>query len=143
MHRRGFTLVELAFVLAVMSLLVAASVPGYHQVLLHARANEARSMLSALHHIVSIYQRDHGEVLECAPSPSEAVPTVAVPFVARPCWKALGFSVDGPVRYRYQVKRAGSGFEVIAEGDLNGDSVTSKFTLSSQDLRVTTEREFE
>lgn len=143
MHRRGFTLVEVAFVLTVMSLLVAVSVPGYHQVVLHARANEARSMLSALHHSVTVYQRDHGEVLECAPSPGEVVPTTAAPFVARPCWKALGFSVDGLVRYRYQVKRAGSGFEVIAEGDLNGDSVTSKFTLSSQDLRVTTEREFE
>jgi prepilin-type N-terminal cleavage/methylation domain-containing protein len=143
MHRRGFTLVELAFVLTVMSVLVAVSVPGYHQVMLQARASEARAMLSALHHTVSVYQRDHAEVLECLPLPDEPVPTTAVRFVARPCWKALGFTIDGLVRYRYQVKRGATGFEVIAEGDLNGDSVTSSFTLSSRDLRVTTEREFE
>ena len=99
-RRRGFTLVELAFVLAVLSILVGISVPGYQQVLRYARTSEARSMLQALHHAEVVYQRDHGAVLECPAPAEEPIPLTAVPFVSRPCWRALGFKVEGPVRYR-------------------------------------------
>jgi hypothetical protein len=42
-------------------------------------------------------------------------------------WRCLGFELTEPMRYRLTYTVAGVSFEVIAEGDLDGDGVTSKF----------------
>lgn len=143
MTRRGFTLVELAFVLAIITFLVAATIPGYHLIWLRTQTSEARAMLMALSHAEATWRRDHGQYLECLAGSAEDVPKVARPFPERACWKALGLSSAERTRYRYQVKLTPTGFEALAEGDLDGDGVTSTFRLTSNDLVVTTENELE
>ena len=49
----------------------------------------------------------------------------------------LGFTMSQPQYYRYSyrahgVSQAGDGFDAVAEGDLNGDGVTSQFRVSGQ-----------
>lgn len=143
MARRGFTLVELAFVVAIIAFLAAATIPGYHLVWLRTQTTEARSMLVALAHAESTWRRDHGSYLACPPGPTEDVPKVARHFPDRACWKALGLSTAERSRFRYQVKLTPTGFEAIAEGDLDGDGAPSTFKLQSNDLIVTAENEFE
>lgn len=48
-----------------------------------------------------------------------------------PSWKAIGFAPTGPVYYAYQFVTAADGksVEVIAEGDLDGDGVRSKYSV--------------
>lgn len=143
MRRSGFTLIELAFVLAVITFLAAATIPGYHLLWLRTQTSEARAMLVAIAHAESTWRRDHGAFLECAPGPSEEVPKVPRPQPGRPCWKALGLEPREPSRFRYQVRLTPAGFEALAEGDLDGDGVTSLFRLQSNDLAVTVENELE
>lgn len=143
MTRKGFTLIELAFVLAIITFLAAATIPGYHLVWLRTQTSEARSMLVALSHAESAWRRDHGAYLECLPASAEEVPKVARPQPERACWKALGLSSAERSRYRYQVKLTPTGFEALAEGDLDGDGATSTFRLLSNDLIVTSENELE
>lgn len=143
MTRKGFTLIELAFVLAIIAFLVAATIPGYHLIWLRTQTSEARSMLVALAHAEATWRRDHGQYLECLAGSAEDVPKVARPFAERACWKSLGVSSAERSRYRYQVKLTPTGFEAIAEGDLDADGVTSTFRLTSNDLVVTSENELE
>jgi prepilin-type N-terminal cleavage/methylation domain-containing protein len=140
--KRGFTIIELALVLAVMGVLVAATAPTIHFLMLNARTSEARTMLSAIAHAELRHRRDHGQVLAC-PAEGE-VPKGPVRFPSeRPCWKALGVETDGEVRYRYSVVVGPSGWTALAEGDLDGDGVTSTFSLDGATLALTVAREFE
>ncbi len=46
-------------------------------------------------------------------------------------WKALRFNTYGPIHYRYSYKpnNKENAFETFAEGDLDGDGVTSKYMI--------------
>lgn len=135
-NERGFTLIELSFVLTVIAVLAAVTVPAYEIVLRRAKAAEADAMLHGIAQAQLRYWRDHGEYVAC---PAEGpIPIEPVAFDAdRPCWKALGVQADGPVRYRYGVDLADGSYTVVAEGDLDGDGITSRFELPGQTLVVT------
>ena len=133
--RRGFTLLELCFVISIMGILTALTVPTYDVLLRRAHQSEARSMLSAIAHAQLTHQRDTGTWLACPATGPIPAPTAAFPDEA--CWKTLGIFPDGPVRYRYGVTLRGEGFIVTAEGDLDRDGQASLLTLEGSSLTIT------
>jgi len=139
--RRGFTLLELCFVLAVMAGLAALTVPSYQAVLRRAQAAEAGAMVEAMAHAELRALRDRGAFVPCPAS--GGVPTHPVPFVQAPCWQQLGFAPTGLVRYRYAVDVTGGSFQVRAEGDLDGDGQTSLFTLNGATMVLQVQDELE
>ena len=145
MRSRGFTLIELAMVLAVLGLLASLAVPSYRGVLLRARAAEARIGLEGIADAELRYFRDHGRFLACAPEPPGAPPrgTTARFDATAPGWRELGFRMEGPVRYRYEIGLEGTTFVAIARGDLTGDGKSSTFTLRGDTLKLTVEDELE
>ena len=140
--RRGFTIIELSYVLVVIGILVAVSVPAYDSFARRAKADEARSMLPAIAHAELRHFRDRGGYLPCAAE--GPVPRTPVSFPNQTsCWKALDIQLTGQVRFRYSVEVVDGHFFAVAEGDLDGDGVTS---LSRWDGRLgaaTVERELE
>jgi len=103
---------------------------------------EAHANVQAIAHAQLRHFRDRGSWVDC---PAEGpVPTTPVPFPAtRDCWRALGFSPEGLVRYRYGVELTDEGYVVTAEGDLDHDGVTSRFVLTGHDLALTVTDESE
>ena len=68
------------------------------------------------------------------PSPAQVPgkrPVDALQSFEHASWKAIGFAPSGPVYYSYQFVTAADGksVEVIAEGDLDGDGVRSKYSV--------------
>jgi prepilin-type N-terminal cleavage/methylation domain-containing protein len=124
--RRGFSIIELSYVLAVMGIVVAISVPTYDVFLKRARVDEARSMLAAIAHAELRHFRDRGAYLACAAEGSVPKGPAVFPN-ASACWKELGVAVSGEVRYRYSVELADGTFFAIAQGDLDGDGRESVF----------------
>ena len=139
--RRGFTLIELAFVIAVIAILAAVAVPTTYTLVLRARSEEAKATLHAIAHAQLQHRRDHGVYLPCAPDGE--VPKGLTAFSTAECWSALGIAQQGRVRYRYAVTVEGDSFAVLAEGDLDGDGTTSRFLLDGKTLDVSSERELE
>ena len=132
--RRGFTLLELCFVIMILSLLVAITVPTYDVLLRRTHQAEARSMLSAIAHAQLQHQRDSGAYLACpATGP---IPSPTAEFPTDPCWKKLGITIGGAVRYRYGVDLTDSSFVVTAEGDLDRDGQLSTLTLQGETLQI-------
>jgi prepilin-type N-terminal cleavage/methylation domain-containing protein len=142
-RRRGFTLVEMSFVIAVIALIIGLSVPAYHALVLRAKVGEARAMLEDVSHLELQHRRDHGAFLACEAPATEPVPKAEVLLPTRACWATLGFSPTGPLRYRYQVLTQGGSYTVVAEGDLDADGVTSRFALDGRTFTLTVERELE
>lgn len=141
-RRLGFTLLELSAVIAIISILAATGVPAYDALVRRAHADEARTMIQAIAHAELQHYRDHGSYLACAPA--GPIPQGPGHFPAdEACWRALGLRADGDVRYRYQAALDGTSFVVTAEGDLDRDGTTSRFTLRGATLAVETENELE
>lgn len=137
MRKRGFTLVELAFVLAVLGLLAGMTVPAYQQSVRRAQSAEAALLLEHIANEELAWRRDHGAFLACGAMPAQPPKGEAVAFDASGCWRDLGLRVEGPVRYSYRVELHGETFRAIAEGDLDGDGVRSVFTLDGAGLDLT------
>ena len=144
MRTRGFTLIELAFVLAVLGVLVSLTVPGYRAITLRSRAAEAPLCLEALADSELRYFRDHGSFVAVPPTPSSPPKATSVKIdAAAPGLAELGFRWDGAVRYQYEVVLEKGGFRAIARGDLDGNGKQSTYALRGDTLALDVKDELE
>ena len=139
--RKGFTILELSYVLAVIGILAAATIPAYDLLLRRARASEAPTTLEAIAHAELQHFRDRGAYLAC-PAEGE-VPKVPQPFPTAACWKTLQIAIGADVRYRYGVTLEGDSFVATAEGDLDRDGTPSRYTMDGRTLVVDGKDELE
>jgi type IV pilus assembly protein PilA len=114
--RRGFTLVELAIVVAIVGVLAIIAVVAYRKYMTHSKVSEAYTVISA----IRIAQEDHkAERGTYADLGDTYCPTLAGSGKVKAAWtptctggtdtwEKLPVHIDGPVSFAYAT-RAGSG----------------------------------
>lgn len=140
--RRGFTIIELAYVITVIGLLTAVTVPTYRYILLRAHAAEAHATLHTIAHAELRHFRDQGSYVACPPG-STPVPARPVPWPTQPCWEQLRIEITDQVRFRYGVELTDDSFVVTAEADLDHDGTPSMYRLHGRNLHLEIEGELE
>jgi type IV pilus assembly protein PilA len=151
-NQKGFTLIELMIVVAIIGILAAVAIPAFMRYMNRARSTEAEQFIKKIQDGAVAYyhnpsQPDINPVGKQFPNGSEVF-TPAADCCAQPgdkCapnaaswntvnWQALNFSVDDPHYYGYAYTVADPlvGFSAQASGDLDCDLTRGTFTLQTQ-----------
>ncbi len=145
--RRGFTLIEIMMVIAIIGVLAAIAIPNFLRFQFRARIAEAPLMLGMIRTGQIQYFATHDCYMDINPNPGAIPPAGGVlPFNTAqsgiiPCsggaleFADIGVDVGTPVHFQYQCTVLAvantEGFACDAEADLDTDGVTSVWALCS------------
>ena len=160
-NKRGFTLVELMIVVAIIGVLAALAIYGVRKYLTNAKSAEARTAIGRIAKDSQVaYERENmaGAILDLKDTVDIAhelcAAGVAIPAALADVsnkkyqsdpgewnvggWGCLKFSMSDPQYFQYEyvqtTARSGDGAEFSAEahGDLDGDLTPSTFSLGGK-----------
>ncbi len=147
---KGFTLIELMIVVAIIGILAAVAIPAFMKYIRRSKTSEATMNLRKLFDAsVAYYSNEHtnrgGSILaKMFPSTIESTPGNAAcdagdskkhapdaGIWADPSWQDLNFAIDDPFLFQYRYQAGGVGtdafFTAGAHGDLDCNGVLSTF----------------
>lgn len=164
--RRGFTLIELMVIVAVVGVLAAVAIPTYQSYLHRSRTAEGYSFLAEIRQRQESYRAEFGQYCSVSAAPGSAVDAGAWAPTSLPAggakiawtpsgnWTQLGAVPDGPVLFQYRTTAGppgttpgiagytGADFWFIAQAraDLDGDGevmILESYSASNHVFRAT------
>jgi prepilin-type N-terminal cleavage/methylation domain-containing protein len=142
---RGFTLIELMIVVAIIGILATVAIPAFMDYVKRSKRSEAVLQLNKLGKNA---KRTYGETASYPTGTASPAPTppgtrgccggtgkspnhcAADPTAWTGVWKALDFEIDEDSLFYYSYDGASQSYSALAIGDLDCDGVQITYTLS-------------
>jgi type IV pilus assembly protein PilA len=137
-NEKGFTLIELMIVVAIIGILAAIAIPNFRNYQMKAKSAEAKTNLGAIRTSQESFQAENDTYKVAAVYPRADGALDGNKFawgggVAAGGFTSIGFEPSGDVYYNYIVIAGGatdgigSSFDATASGDLDNDDAISTF----------------
>ena len=138
MNRKGFTLIELMIVVAIIGILAAIAIPNFLAMQLRAKRAELPSNLDGVRTAEKAYHAEWDSFTEAAATPATPSGRAQAAFTGAGYsqFDNLGWVADGLVRGSYAVGNIASGafaddnFTATAQADVDGDSANSEYNCN-------------
>ena len=129
-NRKGFTLVELMIVVAIIGILAAIAIPNFVAMQYRAKRAEIPSNVDGIKTSQMAYDAAFDKFIQQTSFyPSSALGKAQVTWTPGSNFDTLGWSPDGKVRGAYQVVSLNStDFRVTGICDVDGDSSNASYT---------------
>lgn len=129
-RKRGFTLIELMIVVAIIGILAAIAIPNFLRFQLRSKTGEARTNLAGIRTAEESYFAEYGQyVAQVAGAPVGGGLNVKTTWIAGTGFDTMGWAPEGSVFYLYSVVINGAftDYSAAATADLDGDGTPSDF----------------
>ena len=137
-NTKGFTLIELMIVVAIIGILAAIAIPNFLAMQLRAKRSELPTNLDAIRTAQKAYHAEWDGFTSASIIPATVPGRTPVAFGTPSDWTLLGWVADGKVRGSYSTTATtGSSFQsdaftADAIADVDGDSATSQYSCDRQ-----------
>jgi type IV pilus assembly protein PilA len=128
--QKGFTLIELMIVVAIIGILAAIAIPNFLRFQLRARSSEGKTNIAALRTAQESFQAEFGSYRSANAVPTATVSSTKQVFSdtadTKGGFTATGWSPEGRVFFSYAMasNAAGTNYTVDAVADIDGDATT-------------------
>jgi len=134
---RGFTLIELMIVVAIIGILAAIAIPNFLRFQLKSKSSEGKVNIAAIRTAEESYLAEFGVYVATATLNPAAVPgSTKIPWVTTAVgidFDQLGFAPEGNVFFQYGVAVAGNAYSISAAADIDLDTVNQAWGYVKQD----------
>ncbi|MCG8553079.1 MAG: prepilin-type N-terminal cleavage/methylation domain-containing protein [Desulfobacterales bacterium] len=128
-NEKGFTLIELMIVVAIIGILAAIAIPNFLNYQLKSKTSEAKTNIGGIKTSLEAYNAEEDAYKTCTESPDSNPGKAKRAWTDKGGFGTIGFEPAGEVYYSYSVTAATTSYTITATGDLDGDTTDAVFTL--------------